>query len=224
MKLLFACVLAVAVWIGAAPTAYAAADVETSTRLWLKALAASDVGRGVKLGTALHERVTRLLDNPAASRAQMDVLSNGAAGYALGRTGLWADNETLLKSKLARSHSPYYLMSQLGSNAHKLGRKKEALRWYAEAFDKSQGPANKLQSGAGYLCALVDLAAQDAARIERTAWAILAEAGLDSGAFDGRDVRSLQRGSTQLLSWNADGQRAACKALLKPAAKKPLSA
>jgi len=163
----------------------------------------------------------------------------------LGRAGLWADSDALLKANLAKSHSPYYLMSQLGSNARKQGRNDEALDWYAQAFAKSEGPATRLQWGSGYLSALVDLAPQDAARIEKTAAQLLAEAARDSGAFEGRSVRSLQRLGSKLASWNADGkqaaalrrlkvqldgicprvdaadgQRAACEALLEPASKK----
>ena len=168
-----------------------------------------------------------------------------AAGYALGRAGLWADSEALLKSNLARSHSPYYLMSQLGGNARKLGRKDEALGWYERAFDKSEGPATRLQWGAGYLAALVELAPQDGARIEKAAAQLLAEAGRDAGAFAGRSVRALQRAGSKLVGWGAEGspatvlhrlqaqlngicskvdaaegQRAACEGLLRPAAKK----
>jgi hypothetical protein len=168
------------------------------------------------------------------------------AGALLGRAGLWADSEALLKANLARSHSPYYLMSQLGSNARKLGRTDEALNWFAQSFDKSEGPATRLQWGAGYLAALVDLAPQDATRIEKTAGQLLTEAARDSGAFEGRSVRSLQRMSGKLLTWSgdkapqrsvlqrlqaqldgicpkvdvADGQRAACQALLKTPVKK----
>ncbi len=317
-----------------------AADAETPTRLWLKALAVSDDGQGVKPDAALRERVLRVLADPAQSRQLMDVLTNYAAeivrtlepegsatrasttaafdtalkrlqadatlsrgnrmdalyarvslarldlprdqanvklpepllkevreqvarddkeitdgyerqavitsaGGLLGRAGLWAESETLLKANLAKSHSPYYLMSQLGSNARKQGKTAEALQWYGQAFDKSEGPATRLQWGAGYLAALVDLAPQDGARIEKTANQLFTEAGKDAGAFEGRSVRSLQRVSTKLVSWNADGkqaatlgrlqkqldgicpkvdaaegQRAACQALLKPAGKK----
>jgi len=317
------------------------ADTETTTRLWLKALAASDDGQGVKPDAALRERVQRVLAEPAQARAQMDVLTNGAAdivrtleadgsaaraplvaafdsalrrleadttlsrsdrmgavygrielarlgqpkdavqvqlpepllkdvrehvaradreitdGYerqavitygaaALSQAGLWSDSDALLKSNLAKSHSPYYLMSQLGSNARKLGRKDEALQWYGQAWEKSEGPATRLQWGAGYLNALVDLAPQDAARIEKTASQLLAEAARDGGAFDGRSARSLQRVGAKLVAWNGDGkqaaalkrlqsqldgvcakvdaaeatQRSTCQALLKPAAKK----
>ena len=317
-----------------------AGDAETQTRLWLKALAASDDGQGIKPDAALRQRVQKVLADPAQSRAQMDVLVNGAAdivrtleadgspgraplvaafdaalvrleadaslsradrlealtsrvrlarldlqkdsvqvklpepllkdlrehvaradreitdgyerqavitsaGYALGLAGLWDESNALLKANLAKSHSPYYLMSQLGSNAKKLGRKDEALSWYGQAWEKSEGPATRLQWGTGYLSALVDMAPQDAARIEKTASQLLAEAAKDSGAFEGRSVRSLQRASTKLVSWNADGkqaapikrlqgqldgicakldntenQRSACQGLLKPAAKK----
>ncbi|MDP1900126.1 MAG: thioredoxin family protein [Rubrivivax sp.] len=317
-----------------------AADTETTTRLWLKALAASDDGQGVKADDSLRARVLKVLADPVQARTHMDVLTNGAddivrtlepagsagrprllgafdaalkrlegdatlsrndrmgalharvvlarldgakeavqvklpepllqdvrghvaradreitdgyermavityGGALLARAGLWAESEALLKSNLARSHSPYYLMSQLGSNARKLGRNDEALRWYGEAFDKSEGPATRLQWGASYLAALVDLAPQDAARIEKTAAQLIAEAAKDGGAFEGRSARTLQRASAKLRAWNgegkqgpalkrlqgqldalcpkvaaADGQRTACQALLKPAAPK----
>ena len=320
-------------------------DAEITTRLWLKALAASDDGKGLKADDGLRERVRKVLADPREVRTQMDVLTNGAAdivrtleddesprraplvaaydaamkkletdatlsradrlgaliarvdlarlkeskdsvhpklaealladlrehvaradreitdgyerqavitaaAYALGRAGLWAESDALLKNNLARSHSPYYLMSQLGSNARKLGKKDEALRWYGEAFDKAQGPATRLQWGSGYLSALVDLAPQDAARIEKVAAQLLREAAADTGAFEGRSVRSLQRASGKLVAWNGEGkhaaamkrlqgqvdslcaglgkdsrgdaasQRAACEKLLKPAPSK----
>ena len=77
------------------------------------------------------------------------------AAYLLGRAGLWKESDELLKSALARSHSPYYLMSQLAGNAKKQGKKAEALRWSEEAFNKSEGPATRLQWGANYLAALI---------------------------------------------------------------------
>lgn len=318
-----------------------AAEAEMQTRLWLKALAASDDGQGVKPDAALNARVQRVLADPAQARLQMDTFSGndaaamvrvmepeGSAGRAslaarfdtalrrleadatlsrgdrmaalygrvelarldapksaaqvqlpapllqdvrehvaradreisdgyerqavitfgasvLGRAGLWADSDALLKANLAKSHSPYYLMSQLGSNARKQGRNEEALDWYAQAFEKSEGPATRLQWGSGFFSALVDLAPQDTVRIEKTAAQLLAEAARDEGAFEGRSVRSLQRVGNKLAAWNADGkhaavlrrlqaqldglcpnvdtadgQRAACQALLRPAPKK----
>lgn len=132
-----------------------------------------------------------------------------SAAYALTRAGLWAESDALLKANLAKSHSPYYLMSQLGSNARKQGRNDEALRWYGEAFDKSEGPATRLQWGTGYLSALVELAPQDAARIEKVAAQLLREAAADNGAFEGRSARALARAGGKLTGWNADGKQAA---------------
>ncbi len=316
-----------------------AADVETTTRLWLKALAASDDGKGVKADDVLRERVLKVLADPAQARTHMDVVTSGAddivrtlepqgsagrpalmaafgtalqrleadntlsrndrmgalyarvllarldgpkeavqvklpdalvkdvrehvakadreitdgyermavitfGGALLARAGLWDESETLLKANLAKTLTPYYLMSQLGSNARKLGQKEQALDWYAKAWDLSDGPATRVQWGTSYFTALVDLAPQDAARIEKTAAKLLKEATRDPGAFQGRSVRGLKRVSDKLLAWNkdgqhaavmrrlqvqmnavcpkvdaADGQRATCSGLLKPTAK-----
>jgi thiol-disulfide isomerase/thioredoxin len=310
-------------------------DADIGTRLWLKALAASEDGQGLKPDPATRQRVLRVLADPLQARAHMDVLSNGvtdivrtlqpeagpdraalvesfdaalqrlesdltlsqadrlgavyarvelarlgqpkdavevripepllkdvqeqaarvdreitdayerqavitAAGSTLALAGLWAQSEALLKANLARSHSPYYLMSQLGSNARKQGRKTEALQWFGRAFETSEGPATRLQWGASYIAALVDLSPKDAPRIEKTAAQLFSEAAKDGAAFEGRSLRSLRRTGTALLAWNvsggptepmrrlraqldricqkvdlAEGQRAACQGLLK---------
>jgi thiol-disulfide isomerase/thioredoxin len=168
------------------------------------------------------------------------------AAHLLGRAGLWKESDDLLKSALARSHSPYYLMSQLGGNARKQGKKAEALRWYEEAYIKSEGPATRLQWGSGYLAALVELAPEDTARIEKVAAQLFAEAEKDPGAFYERSERSLKRVASLLAGWSKtpdqsaavgrlrsqlDGvcgkldasdtkAKSACEGLLKPAVKK----
>jgi thiol-disulfide isomerase/thioredoxin len=314
-----------------------AADRETSTRLWLKALAASDDGKGLKPDASLRARVDEVLADPVMARTHMDVLIYGAddmvkvltdaetpqraaltgrfdgvlqrlqadaslsrgdrlsallgrvnlarlgvpkaelrptlpealqrevrdmstrldrevtdgyerqsvitaAAYVLGQAGLWTESDALLKANLTRSHSPYYLMSQLGSNARKQGRTVEALQWYEQAFDKSVGPATRLQWGAAYFSALIELAPTDVTRVESLATQLFKEAAADPAAFHERSARSLQRVGTQLLKWNgqgqhkavlerlqsqldricgqrdaADGQRANCQRLLKSA-------
>ncbi len=167
------------------------------------------------------------------------------AAYMLEQAGLPDESDTLLKANLAKSHSPYYLMSGLASNAKKRGDKAGALRWYEQAFDTSEGPATRLQWGASYVAELVELAPQDEARIEKAARQVLAEAASHPNAFYERSARSLQRVGTRLLGWNqrgahaaalnrlqaqldnvcrrldsTDPQRATCEALLRPAAKK----
>lgn len=128
-----------------------------------------------------------------------------AVGYLLAQAGLWDESNALLKSNLTRSHSPYYLMSQLGSNARKLGRTAEALRWYREAYETSVGPATRLQWGVAYLSALVELAPKEAQPIEELATRLIALAGQDSSAFYERSGRSMQRMAGKLRDWNQGG-------------------
>ncbi|MEO8124876.1 MAG: thioredoxin family protein [Burkholderiales bacterium] len=279
-------------------------EPQVATRLWLKALAESDDGKGVMADAALRERVMKVLADPAAARAQMDVLTNSpveitraittkhaggqraavlaayntalqrlevdktlsradrmgallgrielarmdtaddaksvklpaplvkdtrehvarddreitdgyerqavitTGAYALERAGLMRESDALLKANLAKSHSPYYLMSALAGNAKARGDKTEALRWYEEAYRTSQGPATRLQWGASYVSALVELSPQDASRIERAASALIADAATQPNAFYERSARSLQRAGTKLQTWNANGAHA----------------
>ena len=137
------------------------------------------------------------------------------AAHLLGRAGLWKESDDLLKSALARSHSPYYLMSQLGGNAKKQGRKADALRWYEEAFAKSEGPATRLQWGANYFAALIELSPEDAPRIEKAAAQLFAEAEKDPGAFYERSERSLKKVASLLTTWAQSPAQAASLGRLK---------
>ncbi|MGE5117559.1 MAG: disulfide isomerase, partial [Betaproteobacteria bacterium] len=137
------------------------------------------------------------------------------AAALLAQAGLMAESDRLLEANLAKSHSPYYLMSQLAGNARKRGDASAALGWYARAFDASQGPATRLQWGASYLGALVDLAPEDAPRIERVASQLIAEAAAQPNAFYERSARSLQRAGERLARWNADGRHADALSRLK---------
>ncbi len=173
------------------------------------------------------------------------VITTGA--YVLGQAGLMDASDALLKANLAKSHSPYYLMSALASNARQRGDTADALRWYEEAHKKSVGPATRLQWGASHVTALVELAPQDTARIERAAQQVFADAAAQPNAFYERSARSLQRVGAKLSGWASaapagspasatlqrlqqqldgicqalpagDPQRAVCDGLLKPAA------
>ena len=127
----------------------------------------------------------------------------------LEQAGLLDESDALLKTNLAKSHSPYYLMSELASNAKKRGDKAQALRWYEEAFDKSEGPATRLQWGAAYVGALVELAPRDEARVEKAVQQLWGEAAAQPDAFYERSARSLQRVGNGLKSWNRGGTHAA---------------
>ena len=151
-----------------------------------------------------------------AARADRDI-TNGyerqavitAAAYLLEHAGLGAESDTLLKANLEKSHSPYYLMSELASNAKKRGDKAAAIDWSRQAFEKSEGPATRLQWGSSYVNALVELAPADEAAIEKTTAQLFAEAANQPDAFYERSGRSLKRVGTRLQAWNQGGQHAA---------------
>jgi thioredoxin-like negative regulator of GroEL len=132
-----------------------------------------------------------------------------AAAYLLAHAGLDDESDTLLKANLAKSHSPYYLMSELASNARKRGDKAEALRWYREAFETSEGPATRLQWGASYVSALVALAPGDEGAIEQTTTQLWREAASQPDAFYERSARALKKVGSELQAWNKNGKHGA---------------
>ncbi len=137
------------------------------------------------------------------------------AAYMLDEAGLLDEARSLLEANLSKSHSPYYLMTALSSNAKKRGDTGEALRWSEEAFNKSEGPATRLQWGAGYVNTLVELAPQDEARIERAVQQLFTEAASQPDAFFERSARSLQRVGSKLQGWNQGGRHASVLARLQ---------
>jgi thioredoxin-like negative regulator of GroEL len=138
-----------------------------------------------------------------------------AAAYLLERAGLGEASDSLLKANLAKSHSPYYLMSALAGNAKKRGDTATALRWYREAFDRSEGPSTRLQWGASYVSALIELTPADEAAIEAATHRLWAEASAQPDAFYERSARSLRRVGTRLHGWNQGGAHAAAIARLQ---------
>src|SRR5208337_3766725 len=90
-----------------------------------------------------------------------------AAADALVQAGLLDDADALLKGELTRSHSPYYFMVDLAEVAKKRGDKTAALDWYARSYAAAQGPATRVQWGARYVNARIELAPQDVAGLER---------------------------------------------------------
>src|SRR5206468_442626 len=91
-----------------------------------------DLARLDQPGEALHPRLPPALVKEVrdtATTADREATNSferqaviPAAGQLLVEAGLWAESDALLKGSLARSHSPYYLMSELGANARKQGR------------------------------------------------------------------------------------------------------
>lgn len=165
---------------------------------------------------AVHPQMPAALQQQVRDEAarQDREISNGyerqavitTVAYLQARADLWQDSDALLKANLAKSHAPYYLMADLAENARQQGRKADAIGWYAQAYAKSEGPATRLQWGASYLAALVELAPQDEAPIEQAASQMLKDAAGQQAVFVARSHRSLQKLGAKLAEWNAQGQ------------------
>ena len=119
--------------------------------------------------------------------------------------------------ELKRSHSPYYYMLVLASNAKKRNTpagNTAAIDWARQGYETSVGPATRLEWGGSYVRYLIDLAPQDEAQIEKAAASVIGELRTEPGAFSGRSKRTLERMSGRLVAWNKNGSHDAVLARL----------
>ena len=131
-----------------------------------------------------------------------------SAGSMLARAGLLDESDALMTRELKRSHSPYYYMLALASNAKKRNTpagNAAAIDWARQGYETSVGPATRLEWGGSYVRYLIDLAPQDASQIEKAASSVIGELRNESGAFSGRSKRTLERMSSRLIAWNKNG-------------------
>lgn len=124
-----------------------------------------------------------------------------AAARALREAGLLDESDAMLERELARSHAPHYFMSALAGNARKRGDKAAALGWYERAYAAAKGPATRLQWGASYVNALIELAPEDAARIEAAARSVIGELDPVPATFHERNRAALERMGGRLVGW-----------------------
>ncbi len=140
-----------------------------------------------------------------------------SAGSMLARAGLLDESDALIIRELKRSHSPYYYMLVLASNAKKRNTpaaNSAAIDWARQGYEASVGPATRLQWGGTYVRYLIDLAPEDAARIEKAAASVIGELRTDAGSFSGRSKRTLELMSDRVAAWNKDGSQDAAIARL----------
>ena len=163
--------------------------------------------RGVRDQVARADRTT---NDPYARQA---VIS--AAADALTEAGLLDESDALLKSELARSHSPYYFMVDLAENAKKRGDKSAALEWYSRSYAAAEGPATRLQWGVRYVNALIELSPQDAARVEQAATSVIGELDPVPDTFYERNLRGLDRMGAKLSAWGREPAQAAALARIR---------
>jgi thiol-disulfide isomerase/thioredoxin len=183
---------------------------ETLNVLRARALLAKLDAPDAPLPPALLESVRRTVaeidartTDPYARQAAVN-----AAAALYWEAGLDADANALLVAELEKSQSPYYFMLDLADLAEKAGRKDEAVKWLAKAYEGARGPATRFQWGYSYLVGLIEMTPDDAAAIERTGLQVIGELGRSPDAFYQRTRMRLEQLSTKLLEWGETGDRA----------------
>jgi thioredoxin-related protein len=156
---------------------------------------------------SVREQAARADRETTDAYARQAVISSAAE--ILADAGLLDESDAMLKAELQRSHSPYYYMLGLAANAKTRGDKAAALGWYEKAYAAADGPATRLQWGASYVNALVELAPQDVARIDKATASIIGELDPAPETFYGRNQRSLERMSKKLAVWDRNQQHEA---------------
>jgi thiol-disulfide isomerase/thioredoxin len=148
------------------------------TRVRLTRLGAADA----QLAALASGRVAAAVALPMSAALRHVVINTGAG--ILADAGLLEDAQQLLKAALAQAHSPFFFMHTLAAIAKRRGDLAAALDLYQQAWRGAVGPATRLQWGATYLLALVDLAPREVGRIEDCAEALLPEfAAVPDAAF-----------------------------------------
>lgn len=163
----------------------------------------------------VREQVARADHDTTDINERQSVITS--AGDVLAEAGLLDESDALLTTELKRSHSPYYYMLGLASNARKRGTpegKVAAIDWARQAYETSKGPATRLQWGGAYVNYLLEFAPDDVGRIEATAAGVVSEAAAAPDAFSARSRSSLVRLSGRMQKWNKDGRHDAVLARL----------
>ncbi len=155
--------------------------------------------------TSVREQAARADRETSDPYARQAVIS--AAAEMLADAGLLDESDAMLEAELKRSHSPYYYMLGLAANAKKRGDKAAALAWYEKAYGAADGPATRLQWGASYVKALLELSPQDTPRIDAALKSVVAELEPAPETFYGRNQRALETMSGKLAAWDKQSSR-----------------
>jgi thioredoxin-related protein len=168
------------------------------------ALARLEVGEGAALPAALVNDVRF-----AARRAEKETIDKyerqaviSAAAYVLREAGLMEESDAMLTAELNRSHSPYYFMLSLASNARRRGDTAAAIDWYSKAYEASKGPATRLEWGARYVRGLIELTPEDLHRIEMTTAGVIGELEAKPETFHGRSASVLTALGKRVREWS----------------------
>ena len=183
-------------------TRYSAADHLYAWRARLAAAKALD-GAGA-VDPALAAGAQSLIDSGLAQEHEPYARAS-LVNAALNILELLGDDTkagTLLAQEVRTAAHPYYYLADLAEIEEKRGATQAAVLHYAQSFQTAEGPATRVQWGAGYVRALLRLTPDDEAGIRSATLAVLGE--LDaSGDLHGRNRRSIERLDKALRDWDA---------------------
>jgi thiol-disulfide isomerase/thioredoxin len=163
--------------------------------------------RSVALATA-----TKLLDVKQEPYVRAGVVNSAINIYIA--LDDWERARDLLSIEATTSNTPHYYLGDLADAEEHLGNTARALELYAEAYDKAKGPASRFQWGYSWLDALLRLAPDDTATIEKAGFAVMSE--LDGpNRIQRRTLSRLARLDEALRKWNTSPARADVVAKLK---------
>jgi thioredoxin-related protein len=111
----------------------------------------------------------------------------------------------LVQGELAKTATPYYYKADLGELAESLGRKDEALRWYAEGYTEARGIATRFQWGTIYAIGLLRLSPDKAGKISEVTTGVLGELDGPDRIYRRARMR-LVRLDKALRKWDADAK------------------
>jgi hypothetical protein len=157
-----------------------------------------------KLMNQVREAVA-MADQTTTNTYERQAVIPGAA-QLLSEAGLMDESDALLQAELPKAVSAYYHMLVLSSNAKARGDTRASLDWAEKAWGASTGPATRLQWGSSYVNRLIELAPQDAKRIEKAASGVLSELAATPETFYERNRRGLERMGQRLMVWSTKGQ------------------
>jgi thioredoxin-related protein len=124
-----------------------------------------------------------------------------SVAHVMREAGLIAESDELLKMELPRAVAPYYHMLGLAGNAKARKDYPAALHWYHEAWQHAEGPATRLQWGAGYVKSLIELSPADVGAIEKAALSLVGELKPTPETFYERNQRALSLMAARLVEW-----------------------
>jgi protein disulfide-isomerase len=131
---------------------------------------------------------------------RQSVIDNAA--YLLFDAGDRAGAKKLLTAELKRSDQPYYYMSSLADFAEQEGDKAAAIEWSRKAYEASQGPATRVQWAILYANAVMRLAPQDKAAVEKSAGAVIDELGKSPDSYYQRTRVKVGGWGDKLAAWS----------------------